>query len=307
MSFLTLAGIARAELLALVDASRAWKRARPHAPAPWLAGKTVAIVMEKSSTRTRVSFEIAVAELGGHATILTSAGTQLGRGEPIEDTARVLGRYAHAIVFRTFGDDRLQRLARFAGVPVINALTDRDHPCQIVADLVTIAERAGRLTDLRVAWVGDGNNMAVSWLHAAGALGLELTLACPWGYRPPEPEVAAARAAGATVTLTDSPADAVRGAHVVMTDVWSSMGQEAEAKARAAAFAGYHVDLNLLAKAAPDALVLHCLPAHRGEEIAAEVIDGPRGAAIWDQAENRLHTSKAILALAMTGRAAGPA
>lgn len=304
--FITLADLGRAQLTALVDASAAWKAARPHGPAPWLAGRHVAIVMEKSSTRTRVSFEVAVHELGGHTTVLTSAGTQLGRGEPIEDTARVLSRYAHAIVFRTFGADRLTAMAAAASVPVVNALTDREHPCQIVADLLTIREHRGRLHDLRVAWIGDGNNMAVSWLHAAGALGLTLALACPEGYRPPAHDVDNARAAGATVELTDDPRAAVAGADVVMTDVWASMGQEAESAARAKAFAGYLVDGALLAGAAPDATVLHCLPAHRGEEIAAEILDGPRGRAIWDQAENRLHTSKAILEWALTGAARGP-
>ena len=304
--FITLGDLDRDRLTALIDASAAWKAARPHPPAPWLAGRHVAIVMEKASTRTRVSFEIAVRELGGQATILTSDGTQLARGEPIEDTARVLSRYAHAIVFRTFGAERLMRMATAATVPVINALTDREHPCQIVADLLTIREHRGRLDGLKVAWIGDGNNMAVSWLHAAGALGLTLALACPEGYQPPDHDVAAARDAGATVLLTGDPGAAAADADVVMTDVWASMGQEAEAAARRAAFAGYCVDDALLARAHPDAVVLHCLPAHRGEEIAGEVLDGPRGRAIWDQAENRLHTSKAILALAMTGAARGP-
>jgi ornithine carbamoyltransferase len=203
--FITLGDLDRDRLTALIDASAAWKAARPHPPAPWLAGRHVAIVMEKASTRTRVSFEIAVRELGGQATILTSDGTQLARGEPIEDTARVLSRYAHAIVFRTFGAERLMRMATAATVPVINALTDREHPCQIVADLLTIREHRGRLDGLKVAWIGDGNNMAVSWLHAAGALGLTLALACPEGYQPPDHDVAAARDAGATVLLTGDP------------------------------------------------------------------------------------------------------
>jgi ornithine carbamoyltransferase len=183
--------------------------------------------MEKASTRTRVSFEVAVRELGGHATILTSDGTQLGRGEPIEDTARVLSRYAHAIVFRTFGAERLMRMVGAASVPVVNALTDREHPCQIVADLLTIRERRGGLDGVKVAWIGDGNNMAVSWLHAAGMLGLELRLACPIGYRPPPHDVTDAQEQGATVTVTDDPRVAAEGADVVMTDVWASMGQEA--------------------------------------------------------------------------------
>ncbi len=304
--FITLADCGRAQLTALIDASAAWKRARPHGPAAWLAGRHVAIVMEKASTRTRVSFEGAVRELGGHATILTSDGTQLGRGEPIEDTARVLSRFAHAIVFRTFGAERMMRMVGAATVPVVNALSDREHPCQIVADLLTIRERRGALDGVKVAWIGDGNNMAVSWLHAAGALGLELRLACPVGYRPPPHDVANAQDEGATVTVTDDPRVAAAGADVVMTDVWASMGQEAEQAQRARAFAGYCVDDGLLALAAPDAIVLHCLPAHRGEEISAAVLDGPRGAAVWDQAENRLHTAKAILELALTGACRGP-
>lgn len=303
--FTSLAALAPGELGALVEASAAWKRARPHGPAPWLAGKHVALVMEKASTRTRVSFEVAIRELGGHATLLTSDGSQLGRGEPIEDTARVLSRYVHAIVFRTFGAERLDALVAAATVPVVNALTDREHPCQVVADLLTIREHLGRLDGVRVAWIGDGNNMAVSWIHAAAALGLDLALACPPGYEPPARDLADAAGRG-RVTLVHDPAEAARDADVVMTDVWASMGQEAEAAARRTAFAGYLVDDALLDRAAPRAIVLHCLPAHRGEEVSAAVMDGPRGAAIWDQAENRLHTHKAILELALTGAAVGP-
>ncbi len=304
IDFLTLADLDRAALTDLVAASASYKRARPHGPAPWLAGKHVALVMEKASTRTRVGFEVAIRELGGHASLLTVDGTQLGRGEPIEDTARVLDRLCHAIVFRTAGDDRLQRMAAAAAGPVINALTDREHPCQIVADLLTVADHKGRL-DVGYAWIGDGNNMAHSWLHAAGILGLRLRLACPVGHHPDPAIVAWARAAGGDVELVATPAAAVAGADVVMTDVWASMGQEHEAEARAARFAGYCVDQALLAGAAADAIVLHCLPAHRGEEIAADVLDGPRGRAIWDQAENRLHTHKAILERAFTGAARG--
>ncbi len=302
---LSLADLDRAGLRALLDASAAYKAARPHGPAAWLAGKHVALVMEKASTRTRVAFEVAVRELGGHTTVLTADGTQLGRGEPIEDTARVLDRFCHAIVFRTFGDDRLRRMAAAAASPVINALTDREHPCQIVADLLTVREHLHSV-DVAYAWIGDGNNMAHAWLYAAGLLGLRLTLACPDGHHPDPAIVAAAQAAGATLTIVARPEDAVAGADVVMTDVWASMGQEHEAKARAAAFAGYLIDEPLLARAAAGAIVLHCLPAHRGEENAAAVIDGPRGRAIWDQAENRLHTHKAILEHALTGGARGP-
>ncbi len=303
--FLTLAGLSATSLTELLDASAAYKRARPHAAAPWLAGKHVALVMEKASTRTRVGFEVAVRELGGHATVITTEGSQLGRGEPVEDTARVLGRFCHAVVYRTFGDERLQRMATSAAVPVINALTDREHPCQIVADLLTVREHLGTL-DVRYAWIGDGNNVAVSWLHAAAVFKLTLTLACPAGYHPDPDVVADARAAGATIEVVADPVLAARGADVIMTDVWASMGQEDEARARAEAFAGYLVDDGLFLEASGRAIALHCLPAHRGEEISASVLDGPRGAAVWDQAENRMHSHKAILELALTGRAHGP-
>jgi ornithine carbamoyltransferase len=306
--FLTLGGLPAATITSLLDASAAYKARRQAsvpAPAPWLAGKTVAVVLEKASTRTRVGFEVAINELGGHPIVLSTAGSQLGRGEPVEDTARVLGRMCHGIVYRTFGDERLQRMAAASGVPVVNALTDQEHPCQIIADLLTVRERLGSI-DVTYAWIGDGNNMAVSWIHAAAAFGLTLTLACPEGYHPDPDVVADARAAGATVNVVADPVEAAKGADVIMTDVWASMGQEEEARKRAEAFAGYLVDDGLFLHASGRAIALHCLPAHRGEEIAASVIDGPRGAAIWDQAENRLHTHKAILELAFTGRAHGP-
>lgn len=303
--FLTLAGLPATTLTSLLDASASYKRTRPHGHPPWLNGKTVAVVLEKASTRTRVGFEVAIQELGGHAIVLTSVGSQLGRGEPVEDTARVLGRMCHGIVYRTFGDERMQRMASASGVPVINALTDLEHPCQIVADLLTVRERLGSL-DVRYAWIGDGNNMAVSWIHAAAVFGLTLTLACPDGYHPDPDVVADARAAGATVHVVGDPVEAARGADVIMTDVWASMGQEAEARKRAEAFAGYLVDDGLFLHASGRAIALHCLPAHRGEEISASIIDGPRGEAIWDQAENRMHTHKAILELAFTGGAHGP-
>jgi ornithine carbamoyltransferase len=259
-----------------------------------LAGKSVAIVLEKASTRTRVSFEVGVFELGGHPVILTSQGSQLARGEPVEDTARVLSGYCHAIVLRTFGQARVAAMARWASVPVINGLTDEHHPCQIAADLFTVLERFGRIDGLRYAWIGDGNNMANSWIEAAGLFGLELALATPEGYRPDPNVLAEARARGGRITIGADPRDAARGAHVVSTDVWASLGQEEEAEARRRAFAGYCVDAALLATAAPDAIVLHCLPAHRGEEITGDVLDGPQSAA-WQQAENRLHVQKALL------------
>jgi ornithine carbamoyltransferase len=287
--FLTLADIA--------DWPALWRRAaelKAHRTGTALAGKSVAIVLEKASTRTRVSFEVGVFELGGHAVILTSQGSQLARGEPVEDTARVLSGYCHAIVLRTFGQARVAAMARWATVPVINGLTDEHHPCQIAADLFTVIERFGRIEGLRYAWIGDGNNMANSWIEAAGLFGLELALATPEGYRPDPIGLAEARARGGRFTVVADPREAARGAHVVSTDGWASMGQEEEAEARRRAFAGYCVDAPLLATAAPDAIVLHCLPAHRGEEITGEVLDGPQSAA-WQQAENRLHVQKALL------------
>jgi ornithine carbamoyltransferase len=274
-----------------------WKRAaelKKNRVNRHLAGKSIAVVLEKASTRTRVSFEVGVFELGGHAVVLATQGSQLARGEPIEDTARVLSGYCHGIVLRTFGQARVAAMAKWATVPVINGLTDEHHPCQIAADLFTTLERFGRVDGLRYAWIGDGNNMANSWIEAAGLFGLELALATPEGYRPDAAVLAEARARGARITLTADPREAARGAHVVSTDVWASMGQEDEAEARRRAFAGYCVDGALLATAARDAIVLHCLPAHRGEEITAEVLDGPQSAA-WQQAENRLHVQKAIL------------
>jgi len=264
-----------------------------------LTGKSVAIVLEKASTRTRVSFEVGVADLGGYPIVLSSQGSQLARGEPIEDTARVLSGYCHAIVLRTFGQDRVEAMARAATVPVINGLTDQHHPCQVASDLFTVIERFGGLDGVRHAWVGDGNNMAASWIEAAGIFGFDLALACPDRYRPDPAIIATARERQAalgkgSIELTDEPRIAVRHADVVSTDVWASMGQEEEAEARRQAFAGYCVDDDLLSHASQRAIVLHCLPAHRGEEISAAVIDGPRSAT-WQQAENRMHVQKALL------------
>ena len=284
----------RAEgLLAVLDradAMKALRRAGEPSPRP-LAGKSVAIIFEKPSTRTRVSFEVAVYELGGHPLVLATRDTQMGRGEPIEDTARVLGRYVHAIVIRTFEDAKLVALANAAPIPVVNALTDGAHPCQILADLQTVRERKGKLTGLRYAWIGDGNNVANSWIEAATILGLELTLACPEGYDPSQPRTGAH---GAKVNVVRDPREAVRRADVVITDVWASMGQEAEQAKRVEAFRGFCVNPALMAEANKDAIVLHCLPAHRGEEIDGVYL-APENAPIWDEAENRLHTQKAVL------------
>lgn len=298
--FLTLSDIPAAEWPAVIARAATLKEERRRGVRHTaLAGKTVALVFEKASTRTRVSFEVGVFELGGHAVVLSSAGSQIARGEPIEDTARVLSGYCHAIMIRTFGQERVEALARHAWVPVVNGLSDQHHPCQVASDLLTVQEHFGAVTGLRYAWVGDGNNMAASWIEAAGIFGFDLALACPDGFTPDPAIVAAAHAAQqaqgrGSITLTTKPEEAVAGAHVVSTDVWASMGQEEEAERRRLAFAGYCVDEALMAKADPSARALHCLPAHRGEEISAGVIDHP-DSLIWAQAENRLHMQKAIL------------
>jgi ornithine carbamoyltransferase len=273
------------------DELKAIRRDGGPAPRP-LDGKSVALVFEKPSTRTRVSFEVAVFELGGHPLVLSSRDTQMGRGEPIEDTARVLGRYVHAIVIRTFEDAKLVALANASRVPVVNALTDGAHPCQILADLQTVRERKDTLRGLKYAWIGDGNNVANSWIEAATILGFELTLACPEGYEPTQSMLGGAN--GAKVTIVRDPRVAAKNADVVITDVWASMGQESEQAKRAAAFTGFCVNPALMAEAKADAMVLHCLPAHRGEEIDARYLERD-DAAIWDEAENRLHTQKAVL------------
>jgi ornithine carbamoyltransferase len=295
--FRTLLDLSRDELLGLLSRARALKELRGGIGSPRpLAGKSVAIVLEKASTRTRVSFEVGVSELGGHPITLVARDTQLGRGEPVDDTARMLSGYVHAIVFRTFGHERVEQLAAASRVPVVNGLSDQFHPCQLLADLMTVDEVFGRTKGLTVAWIGDGNNMAHSWCFAAARCGFALRLASPEGYRPSEAVLAQARSLGADVTVVADPAEAALGAHVVTTDVWASMGQEEEARERQRAFAGYEVDDALMARAAGDAIFLHCLPAHRGEEVAASVIDGPQSR-VWQEAENRLHSQKALLEL----------
>jgi len=286
-------------LTRLLDAADYWKdtRGTPTARRP-LSGKSVAIIFEKASTRTRLSLEVAVAEMGGHPVVLSSQGSQLGRGEPIADTARVLSRMVHAVTIRTFEHARLLDLARHSSVPVLNALTDHSHPMQLLADLQTVRRVKPRLDELAFAWIGDGNNMANSWIEAAGLLKLQLTLACPEGYDPDARELERARRRGARVRVVREPVRAAEGADVISTDVFASMGQEAEQAARLRAFADYCVTPALLAHARPDVMVLHCLPAHRGEEIAAEVLDGPNSH-VWDQAEARLHTAKAVIEWAL--------
>jgi ornithine carbamoyltransferase len=266
---------------------------------PILSGKNLGLIFEKPSTRTRTSFEVAINDLGGHAIYLSSKDLQLGRGETISDTARVLSRYCDVLAYRAFRHHDVTALARAATIPVINALDDEEHPCQIVADLLTMRERwKGRLRGRRLAWVGDGNNVLHSLLLGAGSLGLELAVATPAKFRP-RPEVvhraeALAQESGGTITLTTDPRAAARDAEALYTDVWVSMGDEAERAERERAFRGYQINEELLSLADPKAFVLHDLPAHRGQEITDEVLDGPRSAA-WDQAENRLHAQKAIL------------
>ena len=293
--FLTLSDLGREGLLALIERSAELKRLRgsPEHPQP-LARKSIGILLEKSSTRTRISFEVGIHELGGKALTLLSKEIQIGRGESLEDSARMFARYLHGIVYRTHGHERVETLAMHATIPVINGLSDMHHPCQILADLLTVREHVGRLHDLKVAWVGDGNNVSHSWIEAAGLLGFELALAGPQGNEPDAGLVTAARARGATISVIRDADEACQGAHVVTTDVWVSMGQEDETQKRRRVFGSYIVDAQRMARAAADGIFLHCLPAHRGEEVSADVIDGPRSR-VWDEAENRLHTQKALL------------
>jgi ornithine carbamoyltransferase len=296
--FLAIPDLSKSELIALLDLALCMKQGE-YGGRP-LEHKTLGMIFAKSSTRTRVSFEVGAFQLGGHALFLSSRDIQLGRGEPIRDTARVLSRYVDGIMIRTFDQAEVEELARFATVPVINGLTDLQHPCQILADLLTVREALGGWDGRIVAWVGDGNNMAHSWLDAAGLLGFELRLACPAGYQP-NPDIVARNRARTRIMLTDQPAEAVRGAHVINTDVWASMGQEAEQQERVKAFSGYLVDAGLMRQADSRAIFLHCLPAHRGEEVSDEVIEGPQSR-VWDEAENRLHVQKALMATLMGGQ-----
>jgi ornithine carbamoyltransferase len=295
--FLAIPDFTRSELLALFDLAARMKRG-DYAEKP-LAGRTLGMIFAKSSTRTRVSFEVGAYQLGGHALFLSARDIQLGRGEPIRDTARVLSRYLDGIMIRTYDHADVEELARFGSVPVINGLTDRLHPCQVLADLLTVRESLGGWEGKVVAWIGDGNNMANSWLNAAGVLGFELRLACPEGYLP-DREILERNRGLTRITLTTDPREAARGAHVVNTDVWASMGQEEEQEQRVRAFQGYIVDEALMDTADRGAIFLHCLPAHRGEEVSDGVIEGPRSR-VWDQAENRLHVQKALLATLMGG------
>lgn len=291
--FLQVSDLTASEIESLWQRSKAFKEGRVK-DRP-LSGKTVGLLFEKPSTRTRVSFEAAVIETGGHPLFLSSRDTQLARNEPLKDTARVLSRYLRALVVRTFAQETLEELARWSTIPVINALSDLFHPAQVLSDLFTVWERKGTVEGLKVAWVGDGNNVAHSWIEAAALFSFELILACPAGYDPKaELWDKARKVAGNRIRLTRDPLEAVTGAQVVNTDVWASMGQEAEAAERIRVFTPYQVNEQLLAAAAPDCLVLHCLPAHRGEEITEEVLEGPRSV-VFEQAENKMHFHKALL------------
>lgn len=297
--FLTLADLSSAELRAVIDQAIALKAAHHSGTEPpTMAGRVLGMIFEKSSTRTRVSFESGMAQMGGSAIFLSPADTQLGRGEPIEDTARVLSRMVDIIMVRTYAHSKLEAFAAHSRVPVINALTDEFHPCQVLADVQTFVEHRGAITGRRIAWIGDGNNMCHSYIEAARLFDFELRIACPPGY---EPAADVLTAAGSRVALGHVPAAAVAGADLVVTDVFTSMGQEAEQQQRITAFAGFQVDHELMALAASDALFMHCLPAHRGEEVSAELIEDSRYSVVWDEAENRLHSQKALMRFLLDG------
>lgn len=289
--FLTLDDFTADELHALITRAIELKAAQAsNQHKPIFAGYTLAMIFEKASTRTRVSFEAGMAHLGGHALFLAPADTQLGRGESVEDTARVLSRMVNAVMIRNHSQALLERFARNSQVPVINGLTERFHPCQLLADMQTYVEHRGSIRDRKIAWVGDGNNMCNSYINAARLFDFELRIAAPAAYQPD----AQVLAANPNIILADTPQDAVAGADLVVTDTWTSMGDDDDRQARLKAFSGYQVNAKLMAKATPDAVFMHCLPAHRGEEVTDEVIDGPQSL-VWHEAENRLHAQKALL------------
>ena len=292
--FLTLLDLTSEEIVALIDRATELKaRLRDGVIDEPLKNRTLALVFEKSSTRTRVSFEAAMVQFGGATLFLSPRDTQLGRGEPIEDTARVLSRMVDVVAIRTFEHEKIERFAAYSGVPVINALTDRHHPCQLLADMQTFFEHRGSIAGRTVAWVGDGNNMCHSYIDAARQLEFRLRVASPEGYEP-DPQLVAA--GSGWVEVMRDPREAVAGAHLVVTDVWASMGQESEQAQRLERFSAYQVNRDLMRLAAPDALFMHGLPAHRGEEVTEDVLLGPQSV-VWDEAENRLHAQKALLEL----------
>ncbi len=303
LHLLSLADFSSDELMAYIDRAIVLKKESVAGDQHrQLAGKTIGMIFEKPSTRTRVSFEAAMYGLGGQVIYLSGRDTQLARNEPLKDMARVMSRYVDGLVVRTFGQEVVEELAGYATIPVINALTDLHHPCQILSDIMTVIEKKGPIEDLVIAWVGDGNNMANSWIQAAARLGFELILACPEGYDPDEAILESARSqASRPITVVRDPKEAVSRADVINTDVWASMGQEAEQEERLAIFQPYQVNTELLQAAGADSIILHCLPAHRGEEITDEILEGPRCVA-FDQAENKLHIHKAILEKHLTAR-----
>ena len=288
--FLSLKDFSQEEILSLLTLAEDLRRETYQL----LKGKILGMIFSKASTRTRISFEVGILQLGGQAIFLSQRDIQLGRGETIADTARVLSRYLDGIMIRTFAQSEVEELALYANVPVINGLTDSDHPCQALADLLTIKDNFGSFKG-KLCYIGDGNNMATALIWAAAKTGLEIALATPKGYEPKAEVIQKAKASGAKISLTDDPKEAAKGALAVYTDVWASMGQEDEAKLRQKAFQGYQVDQRLMALADKKAIFLHCLPAHRGEEVTNEVIEGPKSR-VFDQAENRLHAQKAVLA-----------
>ena len=298
--FLALSQFSKAELDAIFVLTKELKQQQKSGVEHHLLkGKTLAMIFEKSSTRTRISFEVGMYQLGGHPLFISGKDSQMGRGEPIKDSARVIARYCDGVMIRTFAQETVEEFARYADIPIINGLTDMHHPCQIMADVFTVIEHKGGYQGLKFAWIGDGNNMANSWIEAAAIFGFDLTLACPEGYDPNPRVLEWARArAVSKIVVTRDPREAARGADILNTDVWASMGQEEEQKIREKAFAGYQLNEELLDLAQGNAMVLHCLPAHRGEEISDDVIEGPHSA-VWDEAENRLHVQKAIMATLM--------
>lgn len=295
--FLSIAHLNRGEIEYLIDRALEMKRSGKDLGKP-LAGHTLGLIFEKASTRTRVSFESAMFRLGGQTLFLSSRDTQMARGEPIRDTARVLSRYLDVLAVRTYSQAVVEEMAQWSDIPVINALSDKYHPCQVLSDLMTVKERKGALENLDIVWVGDGNNMANSWIHAARMIGFRLTLACPPGY---EPDAGLLQDAGKHARLTADPKAAVNGADVINTDVWASMGQEEDRERRLRDFEGYQVTRDLAGLAKPDAVIMHCLPAHRGEEISAEVLEGPQSV-VFDQAENKMHLHQALLEWLVVGR-----
>lgn len=296
--FLTLLDLTPAELNRLIaraiELKAMQKRGERH---DIFRGKTLGMIFEKSSTRTRVSFEVAMTQFAGASIFLSPRDTQLGRGEPIEDAARVLSRMVDAVMIRTFGHDIVETFAAHSAVPVINALTDDFHPCQLLADIQTFVEHRGSIQGKRVVWVGDGNNMCNSYINAARQFDFELVVSCPEGFEPRADLVERERG---RVSIERDPIKAAEGAHLVVTDVWASMGQEQEQASRERAFADYQVNRKLMDRASKDALFMHCLPAHRGEEVSHEIMDDPRSV-VWDEAENRLHAQKALLEFLLTG------